>query len=71
MKYVDLLLKIAPFSAFLYMGIYSILEVLFVRLRDADFDRCKTFHWWTRVTGTLIRKWFAKQKGVLWEDAVA
>jgi len=44
MKYVDLLLKIAPFLAFLYMGIYSILEVLFAKLPDADFDRCKTFH---------------------------
>src|SRR6266576_3157032 len=39
MNYVELLWKILPFLFFLYGGIYSILEAIFPKLRDADFNR--------------------------------
>ena len=39
LNYLELFMKILPFLFFLYGGIYSILEALFPKLRDAEFNR--------------------------------
>lgn len=39
MEKLALLFKLLPYLPFLYIGVFSILEVLFPSLRDPDFNR--------------------------------
>jgi hypothetical protein len=51
MEKLILLLKLLPYLPFLYIGIFSILEVLFPSLREPDFNRWEI----DEVTGTSVQ----------------